>query len=62
MKKLGQEYVLNLSGDVGNEFEERMANGKTDFDDIYEIADRILPHLFDNGDDLSGVDLLLEIE
>ena len=59
---MGQEYVLSLAGDLGQEYDLRIQNDEQNLEDIYSLTDKIIPFLLENGDDISVVDLLLDIE
>ncbi len=62
LKHLGEEYILNLAGDVGDEYNDRFSEQNQNFEDLFKITDKILPLMFKNGDEISAIDLLLEIE
>lgn len=62
LTKIGQEYILNLAGDLGQEYEQRQLESNQNKQDLLELTDKILPILFENADDISAVDLLLDIE
>ena len=62
-EKWGQEFAINLAGDIGKDYNERYAQGnQKSFDDLYKLSDILLPYMFKNGDTISAVDLLLDIE
>ncbi len=63
LETIGDEYLLNLAGDLALDYEERYAEDiNQDFTDIFSLTDRILPLIFKNGHEISGIDLLLELE
>jgi 26S proteasome regulatory subunit N1 len=57
----GPEFVRNLSGDIGNEFIDRLENGKS-FDDLLQLVNLIVPFLISNYSENEAIDLLLEVE
>lgn len=59
---LGDEYLLNLAGDLSGEYEAMMGENEADLTPLFNIASHILPRLFKNGHEINAVDLLLEIE
>lgn len=59
---LGDEYILNLAGDLAGEYEANIDNEQADMDFVFNIGQQILPRLFKNGHEINAVDLLLEIE
>lgn len=61
IKNLGDEYMLNLTGDIASEYENRMTSGQPS-EDLYHLAQNLLPLLFKNGHEINAVDLLLELE
>lgn len=54
--------MLNLAGDLGQEYDHRLQEGSQDLKNIHSLTDHLVPNLFDNGDDISAVDLLLDTE
>lgn len=61
LEELGEEYILNLSGDLANEYLNLLEEGK-DVADIHELTKQILPVMFRTGNELTIVDLLLEVD
>jgi 26S proteasome regulatory subunit N1 len=59
---LGDEFVLNLAGDISSDFENRFEGDKTCLNDLYVLCDLILPFMFKYGHEVNAVDLLLETE
>lgn len=63
LEDLGDEYLVNLAGDLAIEFDKKYAASKdSDFSEILTLAEQILPLLCSNGHEISAVDLLLEVE
>lgn len=61
LESMGEEYVLALSGDLANEYLSRLEEGD-DTDDLFELANKILPFMFKSGNEINALDLLLELE
>jgi 26S proteasome regulatory subunit N1 len=57
----GQEFVRNLSGEIGNEFITRLENGQS-YDDLVQLVNAIVPFLISNYSENEAIDLLLEVE
>ncbi len=59
----GQEYILNLAGDIAKEFDEIYdLQDKTRMNTLSDLVNKILPFMFKNGDEISAVDLLMDVE
>eukprot|EP01128_Nolandella_sp_AFSM9_P004196 TRINITY_DN1846_c0_g1_i1.p1 TRINITY_DN1846_c0_g1~~TRINITY_DN1846_c0_g1_i1.p1 ORF type:complete len:917 (-),score=265.52 TRINITY_DN1846_c0_g1_i1:19-2457(-) len=58
----GHEYVRHLSMEIGNEYDERVANGVTDLDDLIALIDEIVPFLATHNAEPEACDLLLEVD
>lgn len=63
LETMGEEYILNMAGDLAEEYKSRF-NEKTNpnFDDLLKLVDEVLPIMFKRGDDISAIDLLMDIE
>ena len=59
---LGDEFVLNLAGDLAADFEARFEGDRAALADIFALSESLLPFLFKFGHEINAVDLLLEIE
>jgi 26S proteasome regulatory subunit N1 len=59
---LGDEFVLNLAGDIAGDFENRFEGDRTALKDLYALCDILLPFMFKYGHEINAVDLLLETE
>ncbi len=59
---LGDEYILNLAGDLAAEYEANLEVDKAALEAVHTVTKTILPRLFRNGNEISAVDLLLETE
>jgi 26S proteasome regulatory subunit N1 len=57
----GLEFVRNLSGDIGNEFVNRLDTGR-DVDDLISLVNVIVPYLIEAHSESEAVDILLEVE
>lgn len=63
LEDLGDEFIVNLAGDLAVEFDIKYADNKdADFSEILTLVEQILPLLCANGNEISAVDLLLEVE
>ena len=63
LKEMGNEYIVNLAGDLAIDYDKRYSEDKNDnFKDILDLTDMILPLLCQSGNEISAVDLLVEIE
>ena len=58
---LGQEYLRHLSGEIGQDYNIRVSDGK-DTRELMEIVDAIVPHFMNNNEEPEAVDLLMEVE
>lgn len=62
-KEMGNEYIVNLAGDLAIDYDKRYGEDKEDkFEDILQLTNSILPLLCESGNEISAVDLLVEIE
>lgn len=57
----GIEFIRNLSGDIGNEYINRLEQDKS-YDDLIGLVHIIVPFLIEQGSDSEAIDLLLEVE
>lgn len=57
----GHEYLRCLAGQIGQEFESRMADGAS-VDEINQLVDQIIPEFINHNEEPEAVDLLLEVE
>lgn len=57
----GFEYVKNLSGEIGKEWEERK-KGHKDTTDLKALVDEIVPFNVKHGSEPEACDLLMEVE
>lgn len=57
----GHEYVRNLAGEVGQEFQKRSEEG-TPADDILELVDIIVPFNMHHNAEHEAIDLLMEVD
>lgn len=62
LDNIGDEYLLNLAGDLAADFDANYEQDQTAVEDVYRIAQLLLPRLFKHGHEINVVDLLLEIE
>lgn len=63
LKNMGNEYIVNLAGDLAIDYDKRYSQDKNDsFEDILTLTAKILPLLCESGNEISAVDLLVEIE
>ena len=62
-EELDNEFLVNLAGDLAVEFDRQYSENKdADFSEVLSLAERILPLLCAGGNEISAVDLLLEVE
>ena len=59
-EKLGDEYILNLAGDIATDFGNRYQGEP--LPDLVSLTKIILPYMFQKNHDLACCDLLVEIE
>lgn len=57
----GHEYLRCLAGQIGQEYEKRMGEGKS-VDEINQLVDQIIPEFINHNEEPEAVDLLLEVE
>ena len=57
----GFEYVKNLSGEIGKEWEERK-KGQKDITDLKALVDEIVPFNVKHGSEPEACDLLMEVD
>lgn len=57
----GHEYVRNLSGEIGAEFDARHQDGKN-ADDLLKLVDEIVPFDMEHNAEPEACDLLLEVD
>lgn len=62
LESIGDEYILNLAGDLSAEFDASYEQNQTAVDAVYKICQMILPRMFKNGHEINALDLLIEIE
>ena len=58
MDAIGDEFLLNLAGDLAADFEANYELDQSATDDVYRIAQLLLPRLFKHGHEINVVDLL----
>ena len=59
--KWGHEYLRYLAGQIGKEYDARVAKNES-MDDIFQLVDQIIPEFIDHNEEPEAVDLLLEVE
>lgn len=57
----GQEFIRTLSGDISNEYLNRLDQEKG-YEDLLELVSVIVPYLIEQHSDNEAIDLLLEVE
>lgn len=57
----GLEFIKSLSGNIGQEFLNRIENEKP-YEDLYELVNVIIPYLISTHSESEAIDLLLEVE
>ena len=57
----GHEYVRNLAGEIGSEFQQRQEDD-ADVKDLLELVSQIVPYHMSHNAEPDAVDLLLEVE
>ena len=57
----GHEYLRCLAGQIGQEYEKRMA-AEQSVDEINKLVDQIIPEFINHNEEPEAVDLLLEVE
>jgi len=57
----GHEYVRNLSGEVGQEYQQRQEESKS-VDDLLLLVDKIVPYNMQHNAESEACDLLMEVE
>lgn len=63
LDQYGPEYVITLASDITKEYEKIQNNeGKYQQNDLQQLVLKILPQIFQTGDDIIAVDLLIDCE
>ena len=57
----GQEYIRSLCGDIANEYNRRLDKNEN-IDELYELAQNIIPYLIQQHCENDVIDLLIETE
>ena len=57
----GLEFVRNLSGEIGKEFEQRVVD-KLPVGDLNDLVDLIVPYQIDQHSETEAIDLLIEVD
>ena len=57
----GQEYIRSLCGDIANEYNKRLDNRES-IDELYDLAQIIIPYLIQQHCENDVIDLLIETE
>lgn len=58
----GQEYLQQLSADLGSEYEKRLITENSDNQDLMSITRIIVKYFTDHNSEMSAVDLLMEMD
>lgn len=61
LSSLGDEFLLNLAGDIAGEFEQKLSL-EENTDELVELAKEIIAPLFKHGHEINATDMLIELE
>ncbi|EEA05445.1 proteasome/cyclosome repeat family protein [Cryptosporidium muris RN66] len=62
LQNWGQEYMRNLGGEIGLEYNERISNNNTNVDDLLSLVKTIVPYQISKHGEIEAIDLLCEVE
>jgi len=62
LKSWGFQFIHYLCGDISQEYQDRMKQGKKDFADLIELTNKILPDMIKNHSEEQALDLLMEVD
>lgn len=61
LKQWGHEYLRSLSGQIGNEYNNRIEKAQTT-EDLHNLVDTIVPQFINHNEEPEAIDLMMETE